>query len=90
MARDLRDSRTSSVSDYTPSRLPTAHALFLTKLSKHLVLLACRMIVGRTTGQPLLAPMGIFLLIVVAAALHCAGRSLERRLVYRPPPRRSS
>jgi len=90
MVRDLRDSRDSTVSDDAPPRRTTAQALFLTKLSKHLVLLACLMIVGRATGQHLLTPVGIFLLIVVAAALHCAGRSLERRLIYRPPPRRSS
>jgi len=90
MARDFRDSCDSSVFRYAPRRLPTAQALFLTKLSKHLVLLACLMIVGRAAGQPLLTPVGIFLLIVVAAALHYAGRSLERRLIYRPPPRRSS
>jgi hypothetical protein len=90
MVGDLRDSRTSSASDYTPRRLRTARALFLTKLSKHLVLLACLMIVGRTTGQLLLGPVGIFLLILVATGIHCAGRSLERRPAYRPPLRRSS
>ena len=85
MARDFRDSCDSSVFRYASRRLPTTHALFLTKLSKHLVLLACLMIVGRVAGQPLLTPVGIFLLIVVAAALNCAVRSLQCRLVIDLP-----
>ena len=73
-----------------PPQLSRAHtaALFLTKLAKHLALLACLMIISQATGQPPLGPVGVFLLIVFAAALQCASRSLQARQLYRHPPSR--
>jgi len=90
MARDFRDNRAFHIAHNFPPQLPRAHltALFLTKLAKHLALLACLMIVGEATGQPPLGPIGIFLLIVFAASLQCASRSLQGRLLYRHPPSR--
>ena len=87
MVHDFRDNRGFPISRNSP---PRAHAtaLFLTKLAKHLALLACLLIVGQATGQPPLGPLGIFLLIVFAASLHCVSRSLQGRLLYRPPPSR--
>ena len=53
---------------------------FLSKLAKHLAVLACLGIVGETSGRFVIGQMGIFLLVVSAAVLHSAGRTLERRL----------
>ena len=53
---------------------------FLSKLAKHLAVLACLGIVGETSGRFVIGQMGIFLLVVSAAVLHSAGRTLVRRL----------
>ena len=52
----------------------------LSKLAKHLAVLACLGIVGETSGRLVIGQMGIFLLVVSAAVLHSAGRTLQRRL----------
>ena len=52
----------------------------LSKLAKHLALLACLGIVGETSGRFVIGQMSIFLLVASAAVLHSAGRTLERRL----------
>ena len=54
----------------------------LSKLAKHLAVLACLGIVGETSGRFVIGQMGIFLLVVSAAVLHSAGRTLERRLQF--------
>jgi hypothetical protein len=53
---------------------------FLSKLAKHLAVLACLGIVGETSGRFMIGQIGIFLLVVSAALLHSAGRALQRRL----------
>ena len=55
-------------------------AAFLSKLAKHLALLACLAIVGESTGRFVLGQTAILLLVVSAALLHSAGRTLQRRL----------
>jgi len=59
-------------------------AAFLTKLAKHLALLACLAIVGAATGRAALGQRAILLLVVGAALIHAIGQALERR--RRQPP----
>jgi hypothetical protein len=54
--------------------------VFLSKLAKHLAVLGCLGIVGETSGRFAIGQMGIFLLVVSAALLHTAGRTLQHRL----------
>ena len=56
---------------------------FLTKLAKHMALIACLLIAGRLTGRFAGGQLGIFLTVVSAALLHSIGRVLQRRLL--PP-----
>lgn len=56
-----------------------ASATVATKLAKHLALLACLAIVGRTAGRAAIEPLAIFLLVLLAAALHSVGRLLAWR-----------
>ena len=55
---------------------------FLTKLAKHLVILACLAIVGETSGRLVIGQRSIFLLIVLAALIDSAGRTFQRRLHF--------
>ena len=55
---------------------------FLSKLAKHLAVLACLGIVGETSGRFAIGQMGIFLLVVGAALLHSVARTLQRRLQF--------
>jgi hypothetical protein len=57
-------------------------AAFLSKLAKHLAVLACLGIVGETSGRFAIGQMGIFLLVVFAALLHSGARTLQRRLQF--------
>ena len=52
----------------------------LTKLAKHLALLACLMIVSQVAGGPVVGQVSIFLTVLLAALLHSAGRTVRRRL----------
>jgi hypothetical protein len=54
-------------------------AAFLTKLAKHLALLACLMILGKASGRFVIGPPAIFLLVFLAAVIHFVGSTLERR-----------
>jgi hypothetical protein len=60
----------------------TVIASFLKKFAKHLVLLACLMILGRATGRVDQGQLVIFLIVAGAALLDCIGNHLERS---RPP-----
>ena len=62
---------------------PSAAVLvtFLTKLAKHLVIIACLMIVGRSTGRFAATQFTIFTTILGAALLHTIGRIFQRRLL---------
>ena len=53
---------------------------FLSKLAKHLAVLACLGIVGETSGRLAIGQLGIFLLVVCAALAHSVARTLQRRL----------
>ena len=53
---------------------------FLTKLAKHLALLACLAIAGQATGRAALGQPAILILIICAALLHTVGLALKRRL----------
>jgi hypothetical protein len=63
------------------SKLPilSISAAFLTKLAKHLAVIACLLIVGSATGRFAGGPLGIFFLVVLAAVAHAIGRALGRR-----------
>jgi len=54
-------------------------AAFLTKLAKHLALLACLAIVGAATGRVALAQPAILGLAVCAVLVHTLGQTLKRR-----------
>jgi hypothetical protein len=54
----------------------------LSKLAKHLAILACLGIVGETSGRLVIGQTIIFLLVVSAALLYSAGRTLQRRLQF--------
>jgi len=62
-----------------PSIRPSTFVIagFFLKLAKHLALLACLLIVGGATGRTNIGPVGIFFLILSAAAIYSAGRRLE-------------
>ena len=68
---------------------PSAYvvAACLTKLAKHLALIACFMIIGATSGRVAASETAIFLTVAAAALTHSFGRVLGRR---RPPVARSS
>jgi hypothetical protein len=51
----------------------------LSKVAKHLVVLACLTILGQAAGRSVIGPAGIFLLIIAAALLDSASRILHRR-----------
>jgi hypothetical protein len=55
---------------------------FLSKLAKHLAVLACLAIVGETSGRFVIGQRGILVLVVSAALLHSAARALQRRLQF--------
>ena len=69
------------------SRAPSIIVLaaFLTKLAKHLALLACLAIVGQATSRAFVGQRFIFLLILAAALIHSLGQTLKGR--RRPAPR---
>lgn len=56
---------------------------FLSKLAKHLAVLACLGIVGETSGRFAIGQIGIFLLVLSAALVHTGARTLQRRLQIR-------
>ncbi|HSF58659.1 MAG TPA: hypothetical protein VLD83_11340, partial [Candidatus Binatia bacterium] len=53
---------------------------FLSKLAKHLAVLACLAIVGETSGRFVIGQRGILVLVVSAALVHSAARALQHRL----------
>ena len=55
-------------------------ATFLMKVAKHLALIACLMIIGRSTGRFIESQLVIFLTVLSAALLHSIGRALQRSL----------
>ena len=69
------------VGDGSPSRVVLA--AFLTKLAKHLVLLACLAIVAQAGHRALVRPLSIFLIIVGAAFVHTVGAALKTRRGHR-------
>ena len=81
----LRDSHKSGqppefgkLRDYLPSTCVTAAVL--TKLAKHLALLASLTILAEATGRIAVSQLAIFILIVLAALFHRIGRTLHLRL----------
>ena len=82
MSRGLPKSVPSSVVTAIRVRRPSliVAAAFLTKLAKHLALLASLMTVGHATSRTTISPLVIFLLVILAASLYLIGRSLQRRL----------
>lgn len=55
----------------------------LLKIAKHMALVACLLLIGKTRGEPIIGPLGTLLIIIVAALIH----SLGRRLQIGPAPR---
>ena len=66
---------------YIPSLCVTA--ALLKKVSAHLLVLACLMIVGEGTGRFTIGQFNIFLVIALATLIHIAGGALQRRLSAR-------
>ena len=54
-------------------------AAFLTKLAKHLALIACLMIAGSATGRAAISQFAIFFLVAGAAVAYSIGQSITRR-----------
>ena len=75
-------------------RISLSSAL-LSKLAKHVAVLVCLAIAGNATHRFVIGQMSIFLLAVLAALLHSAGRRLHggaplvslRHPFHRPPTR---
>lgn len=68
--------------NYTARRNRPAHtvfAAFLTKLAKHLALIACLMIAGSATGRAAIGQLAIFFLVAGAAVAYSIGQSIARR-----------
>jgi hypothetical protein len=57
----------------------------LTKIAKHLALLACFMVIGAATGRPVLGQVWIFIMVVLAALIHAAGCAGQSRFPGRIP-----
>ena len=63
---------------YIKSAQPVALvAPFLLKLAKHVALLACLLLIGKTRGELTIGPLGILLVIIGAALTHSVGRWLQ-------------
>ncbi len=60
-------------------------AALLSKLAKHLVVLACLMIVTDTARGSTAGQLNIFLVIALAALLHSIGVTLQRRFTPEIP-----
>ena len=86
--------RFSAVRIFRPVHPPVFRGFWstsLTKIAKHLGLLACFMIIGDSTGRPVLGQLGIFILVVLAALIHSAGRAVRSRFpVDIPSAKRTS
>ncbi|HXG52691.1 MAG TPA: hypothetical protein VNN77_14945 [candidate division Zixibacteria bacterium] len=86
-ARGADEARTRGRLGRLPSRL--AWSLLSTRVARHLAVLACLLIVRAATHPGSVGQLEILLVVVSAALLHSAGRSLQRRLPeeIRPPQR---
>lgn len=51
-------------------------SVLLAKVSKHLALLGCLMVLGKASGRLAIGELTIFLLIAFASAAHLCGRAL--------------
>ena len=65
--------------DYLPATCVVTSAI-LTKLAKHLALLASLTILGEATGRVAVSQLAIFILVVLAALSRTIGRTLQLRL----------
>jgi hypothetical protein len=54
-------------------------AAILSKLAKHLALIACLLIVEEASGRAAIGAVGIFFLVLAAVILHRSGDKLQRR-----------
>jgi len=52
----------------------------LSKLAKHLAVLACVAIVGENSGRFAIGQKGILVLVISAALLHSVARTLQHRM----------
>jgi hypothetical protein len=80
--------RFSAVRIFSPVHPPVFRGFWstsLTKIAKHLALLACFMIIGDSTGRPVLGQLGIFILVVLAALIHSAGCAVQSRFPVDTP-----
>lgn len=65
-------------------RLTAVASVLLSKVAKHLALLACLLIVSQAGGRLTIAPSVVFFLTIFASIAHLAGRALAPRLASRP------
>ena len=68
----------------TQIRSRAAAAVFLSKLAKHLALIACLLLVGRVVNRLSIGPLAIFSLTIFASIAHLAARALSLRLPDKP------
>jgi uncharacterized membrane protein len=52
----------------------------LTKLAKHVALIACLMILGKASARSDLGEVAIFLIVLASVALHSCAKAIQRRL----------
>jgi hypothetical protein len=77
------------VNPFARARSPYSHinaamAVFLSKVAKHLALLACLLILGNAGGRLTIDPLVIFVLTIFASIAHLVGRALAPRLPAGP------
>jgi hypothetical protein len=60
-------------------RFTAVASTLLSKVAKHLALLACLLIAGKATGRFTIGEPGIFLLTIFATMAHLFGRALSPR-----------
>jgi hydrogenase-4 membrane subunit HyfE len=58
-------------------------AALLSKLAKHLALIACLLIVGEASGGSTISAFGIFSVVLAAVIFHRSGEMIQRRQAAR-------
>lgn len=71
-----------------PARIIVSNVL--TKISKHLALLACVLIISRASGRYEVEQFWLFAVACTSALIHLTGRRLSLSPAFSLPPRRSS
>jgi hypothetical protein len=52
-------------------------AAVLLKIAKHIALVACLLLIGKSRGEPIVGPVATLFIIITAALIHFLGRRLQ-------------